>query len=68
MRALQFEHNDRAWLAWHIAFLSRMKKIPSLSRLKVHVPARRRQSWQEQMKVVRALNAALGGKEIKEKR
>lgn len=30
---LQREHNDRAWLAWHIAVLPHMKPIPKLDEL-----------------------------------
>lgn len=29
----RLEHNDRAWMAWHIAALSRMKKLPKLKDL-----------------------------------
>lgn len=27
---LKREHNDRAWLAWHVAALGRLKKLPKL--------------------------------------
>lgn len=46
-------HNRMAWLAWHIAALSRAKNLPQLSRLMVskQQPARR-QTWQEQMAIM----------------
>jgi hypothetical protein len=31
-------HNDRAWLAWHIAGLSRTRKMPNLTKLMMHKP------------------------------
>lgn len=30
---LKREHNDRAWMVWHIEALSRQKKIPKLAEL-----------------------------------
>ena len=30
---LQREHNERAWAAWHIAAMSRAKKMPKLKEL-----------------------------------
>jgi hypothetical protein len=32
---LRMAHNDRAWLAWHVAGLTRSKRMPSLSNLQV---------------------------------
>lgn len=54
------QHNDRAWLAWHIAALTRAKKLPPLRKLQ----ARRRappQSWQQQKLAAAMWAAALGG-------
>jgi hypothetical protein len=69
--ALKHEHNNRAWLAYHIAVLSRSKKIPNLQRLMAKESGRR-QNWQEQMMIMekfasdqrkaRAMLAALEGK------
>lgn len=57
---LRREHNDRAWLAWHIASLSRSKKIPKLetlfSREKIK---RRRQSPEELMAIAMQWTDAL---------
>lgn len=54
-------HNDRAWAAWHIAALSRMKKLPKLAELLMK-PRKaqpvRRQTAEEQMAVMRQWMAA----------
>lgn len=44
------QHNERAWLAWHIAGLQRSKKLPDLARLQ-HKEPRRPQTWQEQLAI-----------------
>jgi len=54
------EHNARAWLAWHVAALQRSKKMPPLKRLMAQ-EKRRRQTWQEQLKMVELWQAVLGG-------
>lgn len=48
------EHNARAWLAYHVAGLSRVQKMPKLEKLQMAAPSnrRRRQSWQEQMAIM----------------
>lgn len=50
----RLEHNDRAWMAWHIAALSRMKKLPKLAELLIK-PRKaqpvRPQTWQEQQAI-----------------
>jgi hypothetical protein len=52
-RRLERKHNERAWLAWHIAQLTRAKKIPRLDRLLAkQSTARTPQSWQQQMAVM----------------
>jgi hypothetical protein len=59
-RRLEAEHNGRVWLAYHIAVLSRQKRIPSLQSLMI--PTRREpQTWQEQMAICKAIAAAYGG-------
>ncbi|RYE43608.1 MAG: hypothetical protein EOP24_27675 [Hyphomicrobiales bacterium] len=46
LAGLRREHNELAWHAWHVAALTRAKKMPPLADLqRVEV---RRQSWQEQ--------------------
>ena len=64
-KALEREHNERAWLAWHIAALTRAKKLPKLETL-MH---RRRgvatkQTPEQMLGIVKMLNAAFGGKVI----
>ena len=45
------EHNDRAWLAWHVAYFTRVQRMPALRKYLIQGP-RRRQTWQEQMAVM----------------
>jgi len=57
--------NRSAWLAWHVAALSRTKKLPNLRKLQV--PDRRQtQTWQEQAAIfemiARAHNKAIENK------
>ncbi|RVK61942.1 hypothetical protein CN162_01475 [Sinorhizobium meliloti] len=58
---LRREHNDRAWLAWHIEALARQKKMPRLKELARASTAkpRRRQSIEEQIAIAQAWTAAL---------
>lgn len=52
-KRIEQQHNDRAWLAWHIAVLPRQKKIPKLeTMLAGHKKTRRKQSWEEQQAVM----------------
>jgi hypothetical protein len=44
-------HNARAWIAYHVAGLARVRKFPSLRSLEIHRRPRR-QSWQEQLDVM----------------
>jgi hypothetical protein len=59
-RRAEGEHNARAWLAWHVAALSRMPRLPRLDRLTIH--HRRKQTWREQLAIVRMITSAYGGK------
>lgn len=47
------EHNQRAWIVWHIEALRRSKRLPKLQTLlvKKRQPSRK-QTWQEQMAVM----------------
>lgn len=53
----RLEHNRRAWAVWHIAALSRAKKLPSLKRLMMKEPPRE-QTWQQQAAMFEAFAAA----------
>lgn len=46
------EHNQRAWLAWHIAALQRAKRLPKLKTLLAKSASRSRLTWQQQMAVM----------------
>lgn len=59
---LRREHNDRAWLAWHVAALGRVKKMPKLDRLLRRERATgRRQTPDQMLRIVEMINAAMGG-------
>lgn len=60
-RSLDRAHNQNAWLAWHVAVLMRMKKIPKLEKLTVRTKQRHRQSSAEMLAIVTMINAAHGG-------
>lgn len=56
------EHNDRAWLAWHIEALARQKKLPKLKSLLIDAAAakpKRRQTVEEQIAIAHRWTAAL---------
>lgn len=57
-------HNDRAWLAWNIAALTRVQKMPPLKSLQIDpsADAPRRQTWQEQLAIARALWGRASGR------
>jgi hypothetical protein len=46
------EHNARVWLAWHIAALQRMKKMPDIKRMMLNNAAHPRQTWQQQLMIM----------------
>jgi hypothetical protein len=57
---LNREHDNRAWLAWHIVALSKPKRLPKLSKLlapKKHEP-KKPQSWQQQWAIMNQWAAA----------
>lgn len=43
-KRFEHEHKARVWLAWHTAALSRIKKLPDLSRMMGGKAAPRRQT------------------------
>lgn len=59
------DHNSNAWLAWHVAALSRMetKKFPKLDALMYREPAKP-QTPDQIESTLRMLNAAFGGKDL----
>lgn len=46
------EHNARVWLAWHIAAMQRMKKMPDIKKMFLNNASRPRQSWQQQLQIM----------------
>jgi hypothetical protein len=55
------QHNERIWLAWHIAALSRQRRLPELASLLAKQPARP-QTWQQQFEIAKSLQARGWGK------
>jgi len=49
------QHNQIAWLAWHVAALSRSKQMPSLGKISVKIPAKPkpRQTPEQQMAIAK---------------
>jgi hypothetical protein len=63
---LRREHNERAWLAWHVEALRRAKKVPPLKKLYAREPRQRRaQSWQDMQAAAKAWTLLLGGKVVR---
>jgi hypothetical protein len=58
------EHKARAWLAWHVAALMRVKKLPRLERIAGRSPTRP-QTPDEMLAIIKMLNAAYGGSVIR---
>lgn len=56
------EHNQRAWLAWHTAVLSRQKKLDPLSKLLVQKQSRT--PMEEQIEGLKRWALATGGRVI----
>lgn len=56
-------HDDRAWLAWHVAALQRMKRLPQLKKLQTRGRAPKAQTWEQQLaafeQIARAHNKGL---------
>lgn len=61
-KRLDYEQRARAWLAWHIVALDRSKRLPPLkSLLGPSKQEKQPQTWQQQLTIVKQLNAAFGG-------
>jgi len=58
---IEFEHNARAWAAWHTAALQRSRKMVPLKQLLVGDVRRERQTPEEKRAILRAIAAAYGG-------
>lgn len=67
--ALNRQHNDAAWLAWHIVRLGHVdpKKFPKLETLLSRKPVARRRQSTEQMLEMAAIITAMHGGEDKRK-
>lgn len=55
------EHDERAWVVWHIEALSRSgKKFPPLKKMLYKQARKKRQTVDEQVAIAQAWTAALG--------
>lgn len=62
IRLLEREHDERAWLAWHIAALPRERKFPRLKQLmSQRKKPKKPQSPDIQLAQMRAMFLAFGG-------
>lgn len=61
------QHNERAWLAWHIAALPLLKRFPKLEKLQLRTGKKTRQTWQEQLAVMDRWAAVMNRLEPKAK-
>jgi hypothetical protein len=62
------EHNERAWLAWHVEALHRAKKLPKLDALLAKEQrAPRRQTWEEQLAIMQDWSARVNRAAAKNK-
>ena len=62
--AIEREQRRDAWLAWHIAALSRMQRLPKLEIVmpkKRPAPRSGARTWQDQLKMIDLINAMHGG-------
>lgn len=57
------EHNERAWLAWHIAGLGRTKRMPPLRSMLAQNPTNK-PKWEDQLEGLKRWVHATGGKII----
>lgn len=61
---LRMAHNDRAWLAWHVAGLQRIKRMPSLSNLQVARKPTQQTRLDEQLEGLKNWVQATGGQVV----
>lgn len=62
---LRREQDGRAWLAWHVEALRRVKKLPRLESMLAKRPARR-QTWQEQLAIMQAWSVRVNRRAARE--
>lgn len=63
-RDAEAAHNQAAWLAWHVAALSRQKKLPKLGTLLAKRKPKRRQTPDEMLAMCKMLTVAMGGEVV----
>lgn len=63
---LRREQNERAWLAWHIAALSRVKDMPKLDSLMARDAPKQAQTEDQMLAILNAVCVANGGEPLQE--
>jgi hypothetical protein len=58
------EHNARIWHAWHVVAFQRMKKMPPLKTLFVKETSKPRQTWRQQLEVMKSWAAKHNAREV----
>lgn len=56
------EQNERAWLAWHVAAMTRTKTMPKLKDMIVSGKPKTRQNWQAQLAIAHQWAAVTGAR------
>lgn len=59
---LKREQKDRAWLAWHIAALTRTTKMPKLEKLVASDKPKTPQDWQAQLAIAQQWASVTGAR------
>ena len=58
------QFNLGAWIAWHSAALTRVKKMPKFEKFAEIRKKIEPQSWEQQLEIIKGINKSLGGKDL----
>ena len=53
-----------AWVSWHTAALTRVKKMPKFEKFANFKKKLQPQNWEQQLNIIKTLNKAMGGKDL----
>lgn len=68
VRGREYEHNEFAWVAWHVAALQRVKKLPKLEKFLSKRKKRERQTSKQMRKIIEMHHALHGGVDKRKKK
>jgi len=54
----------QAWAVWHSEALARTKRLPRFEKFANIKKEIKYQTWQEQLKLIKAINKGVGGKDL----